>query len=70
MALAMEQSGLDTSDSGLNQEEYSRTLSLISKYSNENVITSDGNIADKAQQEVTDLKKYYDSIIATTGASF
>lgn len=70
MTLAMEQSGLDTSDSGLNQEEYSRTLSLISKYSNENVITSDGNIADKAQQEVTDLKKYYDSIIATTGASF
>lgn len=70
MALAMEQSGLDTSDSGLNQEEYSRTLSLISKYSNENVITRDGNIADKAQQEVIDLKKYYDSIIATTGASF
>ena len=70
MALAMEQSGLDTSDSGLNQEEYSRTLSLISKYSNEDVLASDGNIADKAQREVTDLKKYYDSIIATTGASF
>ena len=66
----MEQSGLDTSGSGLNQEEYSRTLSLISKYSNENVITSDGNIADKAQQEVADLKKYYDSIITTTGAAF
>ena len=70
MALAMEQSGLDTSDSDLNQEEYSRTLSLISKYSNEDVLTGDGNIADKAQQEVADLKKYYDSIIATTGASF
>lgn len=69
-AIAVEESGLNISDSGLNQSQYSKTLSLVSKYSNENILDGNGDVTDKAQKAVSELKTFYDQLIQQTGASY
>lgn len=68
--IAVEESGLNISDSGLNQSQYGKTLSLVSKYSNEDILDGNGNVTDKAQQAVSDLKTFYNQLIQQTGASY
>lgn len=68
--IAVEESGLNISDSGLDQSQYGKTLSLVSKYSNEDILDGNGNVTDKAQQAVSDLKTFYDQLIQQTGASY
>ena len=68
--IAVEESGLNISDSGLNQSQYSKTLSLVSKYSNENILDGNGDVTDKAQKAVSELKTFYDQLIQQTGASY
>lgn len=69
-AIVVEESGLNISDSGLNQSQYSKTLSLVSKYSNENILDGNGDVTDKAQKAVSELKTFYDQLIQQTGASY
>lgn len=69
-AIAVEESGLNISDSGLNQSQYSKTLSLVSKYSNEDILDENGDVTDKAQKAVSELKTFYDQLIQQTGASY
>jgi chromosome segregation ATPase len=61
--IAVEESGLNISDSGLNQSQYGKTLSLVSKYSNENILDENGDVTDKAQKAVSELKTFYDQLI-------
>lgn len=68
--IAVEESGLNISDSGLNQSQYGKTLSLVSKYSNENILDENGDVTDKAQKAVSELKTFYDQLIQQTGASY
>lgn len=68
--IAVEESGLNVSNSGLDQSQYGKTLSLVSKYSNEDILDGNGNVTDKAQQAVSDLKTFYDQLIQQTGASY
>ena len=68
--IAVEESGLNISDSGLNQNQYGKTLSLVSKYSNEDILDENGDVTDKAQKTVSELKTFYDQLIQQTGASY
>lgn len=68
--IAIEESGLNISDSGLNQSQYGKTLSLVSKYSNEDILDGNGDVTDKAQKAVSELKTFYDQLIQQTGASY
>ena len=68
--IAVEESGLNISDSGLNQSQYGKTLSLVSKYSNEDILDGNGDVTDKAQKAVSELKTFYDQLIQQTGASY
>ena len=68
--IAVEESGLNISDSGLNQSQYGKTLSLVSKYSNEDILDGNGDVTDKAQKTVSELKTFYDQLIQQTGASY
>lgn len=68
--IAVEESGLNISDSGLNQSQYGKTLSLVSKYSNEDILDENGDVTDKAQKAVSELKTFYDQLIQQTGASY
>ena len=68
--IAVEESGLNISDSGLNQSQYGKTLSLVSKYSNEDILDENGDVTDKAQKTVSELKTFYDQLIQQTGASY
>jgi hypothetical protein len=61
--IAVEESGLNISDSGLNQSQYGKTLSLVSKYSNEDILDENGDVTDKAQKTVSELKTFYDQLI-------
>lgn len=68
--IVVEESGLNISDSGLNQSQYGKTLSLVSKYSNEDILDENGDVTDKAQKAVSELKTFYDQLIQQTGASY
>lgn len=68
--IVVEESGLNISDSGLNQSQYGKTLSLVSKYSNEDILDENGDVTDKAQKAVSELKTFYEQLIQQTGASY
>lgn len=58
----------ESASSKLNNQQYSQTLSLVSQFANSDFL-EDGQITEKAQQEVAEIEKYYDEIIAGLGVS-
>lgn len=70
VANTMLQTGFSTESAGskLNNQQYSQTLSLVSQFANSDFL-EDGQITEKAQQEVAEIEKYYDEIIAGLGVS-
>ena len=70
VANTMLQTGFSAESTGskLNNQQYSQTLSLLSQFAN-NDFLEDGQITEKAQQEVAEIEKYYDEIIAGLGVS-
>lgn len=70
VANTMLQTGFSAESAGskLNNQQYSQTLSLVSQFANSDFL-EDGQITEKAQQEVAEIEKYYDEIIAGLGVS-
>lgn len=70
VANTMLQTGFSAESTGskLNNQQYSQTLSLVSQFANSDFL-EDGQITEKAQQEVAEIEKYYDEIIAGLGVS-
>lgn len=70
VANTMLQTGFSAESVGskLNNQQYSQTLSLVSQFTNSDFL-EDGKITEKAQQEVAEIEKYYDEIIAGLGVS-
>lgn len=70
VANTMLQTGFSAESAGskLSNQQYSQTLSLVSQFANSDFL-EDGQITEKAQQEVAEIEKYYDEIIAGLGVS-
>ena len=70
VANTMLQTGFSAESVGskLSNQQYSQTLSLVSQFANSDFL-EDGQITEKAQQEVAEIEKYYDEIIAGLGVS-
>lgn len=70
VANTMLQTGFSAESTGskLNNQQYSQILSLVSQFANSDFL-EDGQITEKAQQEVAEIEKYYDEIIAGLGVS-
>lgn len=70
VANTMLQTGFSAKSTGskLSNQQYSQTLSLVSQFANSDFL-EDGQITEKAQQEVAEIEKYYDEIIAGLGVS-
>ena len=70
VANTMLQTGFSAESAGskLNNQQYSQTLSLVSQFANSDFLEN-GQITEKAQQEVAEIEKYYDEIIAGLGVS-